>query len=148
MRTRCHRRTAIEIFMVNGRRYFVNFPSNQSLEVIKSLPLPEFVQVQREEFIPFFHSLQYAQMWTAGRLSNFQYLIALNLFSGRSFKDPSQYPLLPWTIHNVTGEVLNLLDSETFRDFSLPIGAIGKERVAELLVKQNDLKRFRGVGYL
>lgn len=148
LRKRFHRLTGIEIFLSNRRAYFIDFPFNQAPEIVKSMPIPEPVQVQRDDFVPFFHSLHYTHLWKTGKLSNFQYLLALNLVAGRTFNDPSQYPIFPWTISDFLSESPNLFDRATFRDLSLPIGAIGPERLRELLVKQNDLKRFRGVGYL
>ena len=33
-----------------------------------------------------------------GNLSNFRYLLALNLLCGRSFNDLAQYPVMPWVL--------------------------------------------------
>jgi hypothetical protein len=33
--------------------------------------------------------------WVSGRLSNFDYIIQMNLVAGRSFRDPAYYPLAP-----------------------------------------------------
>lgn len=38
--------------------------------------------------------------WRTGKLSNFDYLMTLNDFCGRSFNDMSQYYIFPWTITN------------------------------------------------
>ena len=39
-----------------------------------------------------------AKLWVSGRISNFDYLLFLNMASGRSFNDLSQYPVFPWII--------------------------------------------------
>ena len=36
--------------------------------------------------------------WILGHLSNFEYLMALNSFAGRTCKDLSQYPVFPWIL--------------------------------------------------
>ena len=38
------------------------------------------------------------QDWLQRRISNFEYLMALNALSGRSFNDLSQYPVFPWVL--------------------------------------------------
>ena len=35
-------------------------------------------------------------MWKQGLISNFDYLIYLNMLAGRSFSNPNYYPVLPW----------------------------------------------------
>ena len=35
---------------------------------------------------------------TAGRSSNFEYLMGLNYLSGRTHDDPKQYPVFPWVL--------------------------------------------------
>lgn len=38
------------------------------------------------------------QKWIYGELSNFDYLMALNLMAGRKIGDPNHHPILPWII--------------------------------------------------
>jgi hypothetical protein len=33
-----------------------------------------------------------------GQISNFDYLMLLNKYSGRSFNDPNQYYVFPWVL--------------------------------------------------
>jgi hypothetical protein len=76
-------------------------------------------------------SLQKA--WRVGEISNFRYLMLLNLIAGRSFNDYTQYPVMPWIIADYDSAVLDLSDNgdeekrkKTFRDLSKPMGAQGK----------------------
>jgi hypothetical protein len=140
--------TAIEIFLVNGRSYLVNFPQYQSHAIVKSMNLPDAVSVQKQEVAQYFQSSGLQQSWVNGQMSNFEYLLALNSYSGRSFNDPSQYPFFPWTIANFQDDPLDLSTPKTFRDLTKPIGAIGAERFAELQQRMHDMKQFRNVGYL
>jgi len=55
-------------------------------------------------------------------LSNYDYLIALNKYGNRSFKDPSQYPVFPWVIQDYESEELDLEDERIYRNFKKPMG--------------------------
>lgn len=68
--------------------------------------------------------------WRAGRLSNFDYILFLNLAAGRSFNDLSQYPVFPWVLADYDSVELDLNNPATFRDLSLPIGALEPSRRA------------------
>ena len=52
----------------------------------------------------------------------------LNTYSGRTFNDLNQYPIMPWIIADYQSNCLNLQNPQTFRDMSLPIGAQDPER--------------------
>uniref|UniRef100_A0A0K0FFM9 Blue cheese (inferred by orthology to a D. melanogaster protein) n=1 Tax=Strongyloides venezuelensis TaxID=75913 RepID=A0A0K0FFM9_STRVS len=73
------------------------------------------------------------QKWVKGEISNFEYLIYLNTVSGRSYNDLSQYPIFPWIIQDYTSENLDLLNPNTFRDLSKPMGAQSPERLNQFL---------------
>ena len=34
--------------------------------------------------------------WVKGRITNFDYLMGLNILAGRSYNDLCQYPVMPW----------------------------------------------------
>jgi len=38
------------------------------------------------------------QLWINGQISNYNYLMFLNIMANRSFNDLSQYPIFPWII--------------------------------------------------
>ena len=52
----------------------------------------------------------------------------LNLFSGRTFNDASQYYIFPWIIQDYNSNELDLSKKEVYRDLTLPIGALNKKR--------------------
>lgn len=70
------------------------------------------------------------QAWQEGNISNYDYLIYLNLAAGRSFCDLTQWPVMPWVLKDYKSHVLDLNDPETFRDLSKPIGALNAERLS------------------
>eukprot|EP00887_Chlorella_sp_A99_P007641 scaffold20.g7641.t1 len=79
--------------------------------------------------------------WVAGRVSNFTYLLHLNREAGRSFKDLTQYPVMPWVVQDYTSPVLDLSDPATFRDLSKPIGALNPRRLAEYQQRFAELQK-------
>ena len=76
--------------------------------------------------------------WCRGKLSNFDYLVGLNLVCGRSFNDLAQYPVMPWVIADYTSPTLDLTDPATFRDLSKPVGALTPERLAVFRQRHED----------
>ncbi len=97
------------------------------------------------------------ELWQAGQLDNFEYLLVLNSAAGRSFHDLSRYPIFPWVLSNYGEEeddgdcdddsiALDLDDASCFRDLSKPIGALNEERFEdfrkryESMVQQQKLQ--------
>jgi hypothetical protein len=77
--------------------------------------------------------------WVEGRISNFDYLLHLNLLSGRSFNDICQYPVFPWVLADYTSEEIpDLTDRKNFRDLSKPVGALNPQRLEEFLERFNS----------
>jgi hypothetical protein len=72
--------------------------------------------------------------WVKGRINNFDYLLALNILSGRSFNDLCQYPVFPWVLSNFTSEEIpDLTDESNFRDLTKPMGALNPQRLEEFI---------------
>eukprot|EP01125_Pyxidicula_operculata_P013272 TRINITY_DN4387_c2_g2_i1.p1 TRINITY_DN4387_c2_g2~~TRINITY_DN4387_c2_g2_i1.p1 ORF type:complete len:752 (-),score=154.69 TRINITY_DN4387_c2_g2_i1:101-2170(-) len=68
------------------------------------------------------------QKWTKGQITNFEYLTILNMLAGRTFNDLHQYPVFPFVLSDYKSEELDLNDEKTFRDLSLPMGALNPDR--------------------
>eukprot|EP01041_Mallomonas_annulata_P001305 gene1305-2519_t len=75
------------------------------------------------------------ESWVQGRMSNFDYLMYLNVFSGRTYRDWSQYPVMPWVLKDYTSAEIDLSDSSIYRDFSKPMGAQSVVREREARAK-------------
>jgi len=71
---------------------------------------------------------QLVKKWTSGLVSNFEFLMHLNLLAGRSTQDLSRYPVFPWVLADYTSETLDLNDPATFRDLSKPMGCQDERR--------------------
>mmetsp|Transcript_3486 Transcript_3486/g.6720 ORF Transcript_3486/g.6720 Transcript_3486/m.6720 type:complete len:626 (-) Transcript_3486:776-2653(-) len=108
---------------------------SQRISSVKSLPLPCFTDRSFVESA--------LELWQAGKLDNFEYLLCLNSAAGRSFHDLSRYPVFPWVLSNY-GEnaedddfsdefstMLDFTDPNNFRDLSKPVGALNEQRHAD-----------------
>ncbi|OHT11360.1 hypothetical protein TRFO_19249 [Tritrichomonas foetus] len=134
-----HQQTAIEIFVENGNSYLLNFVTlnkqNLTSLSITQLLFP-FIKKQQNIQISsnsiFFESKLFTKKWVNREISNFEYLMLLNIHCGRSFNDSSIYPVMPWIISDYDSYNLDLLNKNSFRDLSLPIGAIGEKRFEQL----------------
>jgi len=78
-------------------------------------------------------------LWCKRQISNFEYIMQLNIMAGRTFNDIRQYPVFPWILSDYTSETLNLNDPHVFRDLSKPVGALNSDRLAKLIERYNDL---------
>ena len=66
--------------------------------------------------------------WVNGKMSNFDFLMQINMFAGRTYNDLTQYPVFPWVLQDYDKEEINLNDPSIYRDLSKPMGAQGKAR--------------------
>lgn len=72
--------------------------------------------------------------WAEGRITNFDYLLHLNMLSGRSYNDICQYPVMPWVLSNYkTESIPDLNDPENFRDLTKPVGALNPSRLKDFI---------------
>lgn len=78
------------------------------------------------------------ESWRRRQISNFQYIMALNVIAGRSFNDISQYPVFPWVLADYTSSELDLNNPASFRDLSRPMGALNEQRRRLFLERYAD----------
>ncbi|KAL3919245.1 MAG: hypothetical protein SGILL_003850 [Bacillariaceae sp.] len=76
--------------------------------------------------------------WVEGRITNFDYLLHLNMLAGRSYNDTCQYPVFPWVLNDYKSEEIpDLTDPKNFRDLSKPIGALNPDRLEDFIERFN-----------
>ncbi len=76
--------------------------------------------------------------WVEGRITNFDYLLHLNMLAGRSYNDTCQYPIMPWVLSNYhSEEIPDLTDPKNFRDLSKPMGALNPDRLEDFIERFN-----------
>jgi len=86
-----------------------------------------------------------------GLLSNFDYLMLVNKYAGRTYNDLNQYYVFPWVLNDYTSPKLDLSDPEIYRDLSKPMGAINPNKLRRYKDKYknefHDLKCLYGSHY-
>lgn len=100
LRTHHHYKSAIEIFDIDGKTRFLNFPGLDALVVLKKISELTHCHVQKLGFQEYFGRTSWTEKWQKRKISNFEYLMMLNIHSGRSFRDIHQYPIMPWISTN------------------------------------------------
>jgi hypothetical protein len=80
--------------------------------------------------------------WVSRSISNFQYLLELNRLAGRSFDNPSQYPIFPWVVGFAApaknnfrnlGALLRVDSSASFSSQLLVLGYLhGEKRIQSI----------------
>jgi hypothetical protein len=121
------RESALEFFLKDFKGFLFNFEKPRRNEaffaVSEALKItPELKNRKRLK------QSGITEMWKNKEISNFHYLMLLNIFAGRSFNDITQYPVFPWIIKDYSSEELDLSNPEIYRDLSKPIGALNEDR--------------------
>ena len=105
-RTFAYNKQVIEIFLKNGKSYLFNLFEEYYLEIFYA-KIKEIIGDQEKvnfklirEPIKEFEKNEYTKQWENNEIDNYQYLLYLNKFSGRTFNDINQYPIFPWIILN------------------------------------------------
>ena len=136
--------TALEIYTSSNKSYFFNFKTNEDMNLLlnniisqnsgfvpiktdnkRTLGYAQFTNEKEKKKIYYISKKQ--EDWQNYRISTLEYLMWLNIYSGRSFNDITQYPVLPWTI-------IDFEDNDSIkkkRDFSLPMGMIEIESYSQ-----------------
>ncbi|GMH79688.1 hypothetical protein TrST_g7911 [Triparma strigata] len=140
------RQIALEFFDSNHSSILVAFATCQDrdnlLQHILKTPLPNSVFNSNKQMLASGSGINYKKFmgslrskitnrWCAGRMSNFEYLMFLNMFAGRTYNDLTQYPVFPWVLSDYTSEEIDLNDPSVYRDLSKPMGALGESRAEQ-----------------
>jgi len=145
------RNNGIEIFLSNHRSYYFKFmetkkrdnflndlisilnknnPKNKLFKQIKGID-----ENHKSVIIGYFkdenNNKEYSSissirdLWKMNKISTLEYLMWINIYGNRSFRDIAQYPVFPWILtnyeYNTYEELINNLE---IRDFNLPMGMI------------------------
>ena len=137
--------SAIEIYTNANKSYLFNFKNNKNLTQFISdiLNHTNFQEIKLQEnssnILGYWHmqvippptsskknlntflNVKYED-WKKHKISTLELLMWLNILSGRSFNDMTQYPVFPWVVTNFQNEEINL--EENIRNMTLPIGML------------------------
>ena len=129
--------TGLEIFTDNNKSYFFNFKSNKDLIQFKInlLQKSTFIEIRAEDYkgkkVIGYEKIKpnakkknisvnkKSEEWLNNNISTMEYLMWLNIYSGRSFNDLTQYPVFPWILMSYSDEKKNEIQ---FRDLGSPMG--------------------------
>ena len=124
IRERFHMKNSLEFYLKNGKSRLFDFSPINAQEILTHFPSinPQLVQTVSPDM--FFASTSFTKTWTQGYLSNYEYLMILNYFAGRTFNDPTLYPIFPWVLSSFNKDFSEI----TFRDLKKPIAAQNKSQ--------------------
>jgi Beige/BEACH domain/PH domain associated with Beige/BEACH len=97
------RKTAIEIFLMNGKSLMLNFLNSEDRDTFGKKILRQ--RSQKAFNLKYYDTLdprkilkkrELTEQWMQWKISNFEYITLLNQLAGRSYNDLSQYPVFPW----------------------------------------------------
>lgn len=89
---------AFEIINCYGKSFYLLFQHSDFQEILKQVyqcVMRNARIIQRSISSSVFSATKTLSKWHTCRISNFMLLIYLNIFGGRSFRNPSDYPIFP-----------------------------------------------------
>ena len=105
-RVYCCQQSALELFFRRGGftdSLYLFFTERKIRDrvyrkIASRLPESAIVQKLSESNIDLIKRLKLDIQWQSGKLPNFDYLMQLNIASGRSIQDITHYPVFPWIL--------------------------------------------------
>ena len=135
---------SIEIFCKNNKSYYFHFKDESKREsfinkVFSRTLFSDITDKDLNKIGYYRNDLLYSCIdviqsnWLTRKISSLAYLMFLNIYGNRSFRDPTQYPVFPWVLTNYENtEQLNgiddinrikeILHENYLRDLSVPMG--------------------------
>ena len=139
------RNCAFELFFSDDTSWLFNLYDESKRDMIfnKIMALQPSNLIEKPEFFQnpkkAIKSSQIHHKWCRREITNFEYLMRLNILAGRTFNDLTQYPVVPWVIQDFESDSINLNDEKTYRDLSKPIGAINDNRLEKFIDRYQSL---------
>lgn len=148
---------ALELFFIDDRICFVAFDTvqqrNDAYNRLVQFELPSLEASSKETgFLNTLRSLVapptpanliarsgLTEKWRRRKISNFEYLMQLNTYSGRTYADLTQYPVFPWILNDYTSETINLSNPAIYRDLSKPVGILSPGKLEQVIVRYDML---------
>ena len=90
------------MFMFDQTNYLINFECRKHRDqILKLLQEVGGTNVDTKNAEKRFAASGITQKWLNHEITNFEYLMQLNTFAGRTYNDLSQYPVFPWVIGKI-----------------------------------------------
>ena len=143
--TYLHKPISLQIITRNGTEFFVNFDTRETREALYNFI---FLRANTKYFSFVDQVEKSTQLWLDGSMTNFEYLLVINMAGGRSFQNSSQYPIFPFIFNNYNREIsksssiLNFLrDPQIYRNLAKPSGCLDNAKFEVLKKNQSILKK-------
>ena len=150
---------ALEFYDVHRNGTLVAFNSHEEREEVLakvlSTPLPSSIfhtntlggstSINYKKFMNNLRA-KITSQWVQGKMTNFEFIMHINSFAGRTYNDLTQYPVVPWVLADYESEELDLNDPKTFRDLSKPMGAQGEARAVQFRERYEALEQCYEMG--
>ena len=107
---------ALELFLCDSRTQFYVFNSLEERNITQK----ELVDLC-PKLIPPESLAEVTQLWRDSQITNFEYLVFLNKFAGRSYNDLMQYPIFPFILADYESALLDLDNPHIYRNFKKPM---------------------------
>ncbi|EAY23616.1 Beige/BEACH domain containing protein [Trichomonas vaginalis G3] len=115
-----HTKNGCEIFVKNGKSYFIVFNNEQIITKFSNLiPIDNLTE-----------------KWLNYEITNFEYIMEINRRTSRSFNVLPQYPIMPWIILDTKSETLEF---QNLRDFGLNSGIMTHEKFLSFTEKKREI---------
>jgi len=140
------RNCAFELFFSDDTSWLFNLYDEQKRDMIfnKIMSLSPTNLMEKPEFFQnpkrAIKASQIHHKWCRREITNFEYLMRLNILAGRTFNDLTQYPVVPWVITDFESDSLDINDEKIYRDLSKPIGALNEERLQKFIDRYESLE--------
>lgn len=128
------KKPALEIVRRNGIIVIIVVEEVQELlaSINSSMQGMDYVSQNVSAPDDFLVKAKITDQWLEGRMTNFEYLMLVNIAAGRVFYDTANYPIFPWVITDMKSSNIDTDDSKIYRDLRKSMGLFNDERVAEL----------------
>lgn len=128
---------AIEIYLKNGKSYFFNlFKTSFLSQLISNLPLHNKNNVIIDYSSKEFNVNLIIKAWYKSELSSFDFLLLLNKYATRTFRDVNQYPIFPWMLYSY--DDLFKAKVTDYRNLKYPIAIQTEEKRIEIQAKYQE----------
>ena len=145
-----YRESGLEIYTRTNKSYFLNFKTKEDMNLFLNeiLSYCNFREIKSEnkrvlgyeQYITVpskkksYYITNKMDDWQNYNISTLEYLMWLNIYSGRSFNDLTQYPIIPWLISNYEDAEIHYKNNH--RDLSLPMGMLEFDKYEKSITRK------------
>ncbi|EAX88740.1 Beige/BEACH domain containing protein [Trichomonas vaginalis G3] len=141
---------SIQIFTYTNKNYLFKFFDEENHKFVSNLKKCEFPNIRFfQENSPQIeiNKLHLTKDWQERKISTMEYLIWLNLLSGRSFNSTKCYPVFPFIAIKDKSN-FDIENTKIYRDLSLNLGVINKECLENLKIQSEAQSMEFGQNFL